>query len=208
MASNWDQSKFDATLRQYIAVSGKEVVDVLNSKAYFVARKALWFTKKAAPKNITALRTAATESGGLLVGAMINRRLGAKSLPGLYGKDMRQAINLLIASRRRSIAFLKSGWIPAIRGLDPKAKDKHMAAPRVGGVKQIGVPKGRFKAASESSMTARIVNSAQARSDTKSALEKIGGPALNRAFDDEAASMMAYMNRKLERHAQAANAKL
>lgn len=209
----WDQSKFDATLKRYAEVSRKDMVDVINSKAYFVARKALWFTPKADQSKISELRTTPNRHGGLLVAAIVHNRLERKLGVGnssfvLSGRAMQDAINRLIAARRRAVAFLKSGWIPAIQGLDPKAKDKHLAAPKVSGVKQVGVPKGAFRSANGSSIVATITNSAQALSDRKSALEKIGGPALNRAFLDEAASMEKYMEDKLRKAAEQANAQL
>lgn len=110
--------------------------------------------------------------------------------------------------RLRVIGFLKSGWIPAIQGLDPKAQDKQLAAPKVGGVRQYGLPKGNVSPATESVMTAVIQNLAQARSDRIQALATIGGRGLNRAFLDEAASMAQYVEKKLKKHADEANRKL
>ena len=206
MANDWDQSKFDAVLDRYIEVNGRDVATILNSKAYFVARRALWNTRKADTKEIRALRQARHRDGGLLVGAMIQKQrmeyLGAGH--GLYGRPMRKAIDQLLASRLRAIAFLKSGWIPAIQGLDPKAEDKAGAAPRVSGVRQFGVPKGGFNVARPSSLVAKIINTAQALSDTKGALENIGGEGLRRAFADEAASMEAYIEKKLKKAADKA----
>src|SRR5436189_6455087 len=47
MSEGWEQSGFDAALKDYIAVSRRTVPEVINRKAYFIARKSLWFTVKA-----------------------------------------------------------------------------------------------------------------------------------------------------------------
>lgn len=208
METTWQQDVFDRELTRYIQASSRELPEILNSKAYFVARKALWFTDKAAAPKIRKLRDQASRNGGLLIGAMIQKRRKERGEPGLYGKQMRREIDRFIAMRLRVIGFLKSGWIPAIQGLDPKAQDKQLAAPKVGGVRQYGLPKGNVSPATESVMTAVIQNLAQARSDRIQALATIGGRGLNRAFLDEAASMAQYVEKKLKKHADEANRKL
>src|SRR5438105_15248985 len=60
---------------------------------------------------------------------LINSRLGKKGEPGLSGPAMREALVRLIAARVRSVAFLKAGWLPAIRILDRIVNDKEGAAP-------------------------------------------------------------------------------
>lgn len=208
METTWQQDVFDRELTRYIQASSRELPAILNSKAYFIARKALWFTDKAAAGKVREFAKMPTRDGGLLAAAMIQKRRKGKGLPGLYGREMKAEIARVIAARLRSIAFLKSGWIPAIQGLDPKAQDKQLAAPKVGSVKQYGRPKGSVSSATESVMTAVIQNFAQAKSDRIQALSTIGGRGLNRAFLDEAASMAQYVEKKLKKHADEANRKL
>lgn len=189
------------------------MVTVLNSKGYFIARKALWFTDAADQKNVRQLKDLATtrrlrepKDKGLVVGAIVSRRHGKGE--GLYGSRMKSEIRSIMAARIRSRSFLKSGWLTAIRGLDPKAEDKGLAAPAVGGVKQIGQAKGSYSAASEPQLLTTITNSAQSKRDREGALQKFGMPALMKAFDSEAASMEEYVIKKNSKSSAAAQAKL
>jgi len=213
MSLEWDQSRFNAALDSYVKATRKDVVTVLNSKGYFIARKALWFTDAADQKNVRQLKDLATsrrirepKDKGLVAGAMMSKRYGKGD--GLYGSRMKSAINSMLASRVRARSFLKSGWLTAIRGLDPKAEDKNLAAPAVGGVKQFGQAKGAFSSASDVELKASITNSAQAKSDTVGALQKFGMPALMKAFDNEASSMEEYVIKKNAKSAAAAQAAL
>lgn len=208
METTWQQDVFDRELDRYIAASSKELPTILNSKAYFVARKALWFTDKAAAVKIRRLEKMKGRNGGHLVGSIINKRRKAKGENGLYGKEMKVEVDRLIAARLRSVAFLKSGWIPAIRFLDPKAQDKQLAGPTVRGATQYGRPKGTASAATEAVLSCVIQNLAQAKSDRINALTTIGGRGLNRAFLDEAASMVEYVEKKMKKHADEANRRL
>ncbi len=204
--ANWNQEAFNVVLERYVDVTRKDMVTVLNTKGYFIARKALWFTRKTEKPELDKLRTARTRSGGLLVGAMISKRLGKGA--GLYGWEMAQAVDKLLESRQRATAFMKSGWLTAIRGLDPKAENKSEASPIDRGAKQIGQPKGSFSPALETRLVVELVNTAQAKSDRRDALNTIGLAGLNFAFDDETASMTAYIDRKLKQRAEEANIKL
>jgi len=213
MSLEWDQSRFNRALDEYVVATKKDVVTVLNSKGYFIARKALWFTNAALPESVKELKTMATtrrvrepKDRGLVVGAIVSRRYGKGN--GLHGSPMKAEIGSILAARVRSRSFLKSGWLTAIRGLDPKTEDKELAAPAVGGVKQQGQSKGSYSAADESALLTSITNSAQAKRDRQSGLSKFGMPALMKAFDSEASSMEEYLIRKNAKSAAAAKDKL
>jgi len=231
--ASWDQSKFDAALDEYLKVTDRTVTEVLNTKAYYIARKALWFTKRADSGSIakelgnlvsvTSISTrgrlttrktlnlvGADQHDAPLAALIVNKRLGKGH--GLYGAAMEKAIRNLLASRMRSIAFLKSGWLPAIRVLSLYAKDKSNDSIPAGneGARIYGREKGAAYPAVEgtSSIVATIINSAIAAHDKKDALQLFGSKALQTAFDDEAADMESYMARKLEDPTAHANAKL
>lgn len=207
-SAKWDQAVFDETLRKYVVAARKDFVTVLNSKGFFIARKALWFTEKADSKKITEFRKMRNPAGGLIVGMLVNKRRAKKGERGLYGKPMNEAIAIIIAAKRRSVAFMKSGWIPSIQALDPKAEDKQLAAPRVSGAKQVGAPKGSASTATEFHQVCQIINTAQAKRDKSNALDTIGKKALVQAFQDETRSMNEYIEKKLKKATAAANAKL
>ena len=234
--NDWDQSIFDATLQEYLKVCTRTVAEAINTKAYFVARAALWYTHKADAQDIgdtlgrfvstlnlgrknkagrfTTTRTlelaSAREYDAPLAAIIINARRGEKGEPGLYGAAMARAVRALIASRVRSIAFLKSGWLPAIRILSLYAKDKSGGAPTDSQARIFGQEKGSaVPAVDGGEMIAQIINSALAKGDRGAqALAKWGGAGLETAFYNEVQSMREYIERKLAEPTAAANARL
>jgi hypothetical protein len=136
---------------------------------------------------------------------IINARRKAKGrepLP-LHGEEMDRAMNKEWNRRKRSVAFLKSGWIPSIRLLTPLALPGRKP-PVDRGARQYGKPKGMAVAAGRSGArpVGRIENFANAKGDDDNALQTYGMPALQAAFDAEAASMREYLARKLEQSAR------
>jgi hypothetical protein len=243
VSESWDQSGFDSALDRYMALSRHSRLEVINKKAYFVARKALWFTDKVDPsrirselgrlvtvRSVTATgRTVRTRSlelaparehEGISLARMIliarYRRQGggwptdqAGWWEGEPGWDA--AIRNLIASRERSSAFIKSGWLPAIRFLAGFVPNKS-GQPAIDNEARIyGDAKGSAVAAAEANQgVAWIINSAFARHDTKtpSALERVGSKALDLAFYDETQDLLQEINRRLSELAVKANAEM
>ena len=60
MNEGWDQRKFDAALREYVNVSSKTLQVIINTKAYYIARQALWFTARADSNSVR------TTPGGII----------------------------------------------------------------------------------------------------------------------------------------------
>ena len=79
-----------------------------------------------------------------LEAAIINARRGREGLPGLYGPKMRAEVRRLRSARVRSRRFIASGWLDAIRAVEPFAGQavkknancfalaREMASPRFG----------------------------------------------------------------------------
>lgn len=220
---------FDRALAEYMRYTPRTLQSVINTKAYFVARKAIWFTQKAdiyrmraqlgqfvrvnyisrhgkqgSRKILTLVNS--SRATAPLAALIINARRGKAGLPGLYGSKMARAIRELLASRMKAVAFIKSGWLPAVRILAPHAE--HKGSPRVdASARQRGRPKGTAKPAQSTwRPTAEIVNLVTAKRDTKMALVKYGSPGLQRAFTDEAASMRDYIERRMRPDASRFNA--
>ncbi len=172
----------------------RDLATVLNTKGFFIARRAVIETPKASNKEIRSLYR---EDGGRLLGKMLNLRRAKHGEKGLYGDEMRKAARVVVSARSRSIAFIKSGWLTAIRKLEPFAERR--GAPRQErGPKQYGRDKGdAIPARAATFMRATIINTASATRDHKQALIRYGLPALQKAFDFETASMEAYILRKL-----------
>jgi hypothetical protein len=230
--STWDQAKFDTILKRYLEVTSRDVVTAINTKAYFIARKAVWFTAKADPGKIKSdlgelvrvqrltkrgnfvwrreLRlTEADEKEAPLAALIINKRRGKHKQSGLYGKEMARAIRDMLAARMRSVAFIKSCWLPAIRTLAPLA-DKRGVPPIDPTAKEIGVPKGSAEPARPTAgiIMATIINAAETKRDTKNAIGKYGMRGLAMAFEDEANSMLDYIMTHLKPAADQANREL
>jgi len=217
----WDQRKFDETLDRYAEVSSRTHQEIVNTKAYYVARKALWNTPKAdsykMKQQLGGIVTVRRENkrGKMvkrrelqlvmgtaipapLVSLIINARLGRSGEKGLYGKQMERAGRKLLGSRASSIAFIKSGWLQPIRDIAPFVKDKGQAAPPDPASKQVGRAKGLGKPAKQTNNpSAEIVNLASAKRDHRAALIKYGEPALRQALMEEDASMNEYIEKKM-----------
>lgn len=232
----WDQSVFDSTLKDYSQVSKRTHQVIVNTKAFYVARKAVWFTHKAdiqRVKNalgqiisvnritkagkIAKRKTVILKQGrgaAPLAALMISKRLASagKRSP-FYGRSrsagaaaMTRMVMKLMRARARSVAFLKSGWLPAIKKLAPYA-DKGSKPPIDNAAKIIGRDKGTAKPAlATTNPVAEIINLATTRRDRKGALVKYGAPGLQRAFDDEAKSMVSYIEAKMAKDAARWNA--
>lgn len=230
MANGWDQRKFDEALREYVKVSSRTLATIINTKAYYIARKALWFTiksdawqmktqlggivtvqrltKKGKLRNRRVLQLKdSRDYDAPLAAVIINARRGRAGDNGLYGKAMDKAIRGLLTARARSIGFIKSGWLPSIQILAPLS-DK-AGQPQIDReAKQVGRAKGTATPAKPGfDLRAEIVNLASPIRDKKGALLKYGSEGLTTAFQDETASMWDYIERKMKPDAEAFNRK-
>lgn len=211
-----DTREFDAAMKRYMLTSKESIGEVVKRKAFFIARRAVVETPKADSKlkrellkqvvvaeKLLGQRVRISKSGKITKGRMItqkikgaplaaliiNARRGRTGEKGLYGGAMKEAVNQLVAARMKSIAFLKSGWIPAIKFLEKLVKKK-AGAPRMDSrAAQVGRAKGSGKVEGAGfHVKATIENAASAKRDKKQALDKFGIPALQRAFDFETLS--------------------
>jgi hypothetical protein len=199
------QREFTATLRKYAEYSKRDTATIVNTKAFYIARRATVETPTAEASKILEF---IGRDGGAIIGKIINKRRGARGEKGLYGKDMTKAIDVVRAARLRSRAFIKSGWLWAVKALEPFA-EKIGGGPRVDRkAKRIGVAKGSAKPATQGwRVRAQIVNTVTAAWDKQEGAAKIAEPALQRAFDAENQSMKDYIERKQRKAAKEAGIK-
>src|ERR1051326_6360614 len=187
-----DTREFTETLRRYREISKRDPKKICDTKGFFIARRAVIETPKESRDKIRSdlgrvtfrgrkavglkLRTVKRYSRfGLeeevpLAALIINKRLGKGR--GLHGAAMAEAIKMMLGARLRSIAFLKSGWLPAIRTLVALA-DTRGAPRQERGVAQVGpTAKGSAQPAADNSWRAKttIVNAAESRRDNRQAL--------------------------------------
>jgi len=197
-----NRREFDATLRKYVGISKREIPDIINTKAFFIGRRAVVETIKADAKDI---RDFIRRDSGAIIGMLVNKRRGDRGEPGLYGKLMAEAVAVILAARLKSRAFFKSGWLPGIKTLEAHVDYKYRrgAARKDRNAAVVGQAKGRaVPARSGWRVQALIENSASSDHDKKEALIKYGEPALQRAFDFETRSMLDYIARRLNDAAQ------
>ncbi len=194
-----DRREFDATLRRYALYSKRDIPTICNTKAFYIARRATVETPAVSAQEIRAFTK---QEGGKIIGMIINARRGKRGEKGLYGQAMTQAIALVKAARLKSRAFLKSGWLWAIKKLEPLAEKR--GVPRVDRTaKKIGQAKGDAIPATQGwRVSAKILNTVTAAWDKREGAGKIAEPALQRAFDAETQSMKDYMERKLNQSAK------
>lgn len=200
-----DHREFDRTLQKYRELSKRSVQVIVNTKAFYIARRAVIETPRA---KISEIKRFVSADGGAIMGKIINKRRGERGEKGLYGAEMTTAIGLVLAARLRSRAFLASGWLPAVKALEPLAERIGGAVPRKDRTaKEFGQAKGYGKPAS-SGWTVRAIfaNLAAARWD-RGGQARLGMTALQKAFDFEVKSMKDYIQRKLNKAAYQAGVK-
>lgn len=224
-----NMSEFEATLRRYREFSRRTPEQICNTKAFFIARRATRETPKAKRLAAKLMRNIVTDrkeigqrfsfkNGKLrkgqkiyhkftapLAALIVNARRAKAGEPGLYGADMEHAIGELIAARNRSIAFLRSGWIPSIKRLEPLADTR--GRPRQDqSAKQFGREKGYANPSPSDTWFAKtiIANTAESVREMSGKAEQYLQEGLQRAFDAETQSMREYIERKMREAAQSA----
>lgn len=211
-------TQFDSTLREYMGVTTHSLADVLNRKGFFISRRAAVETPKADAAKIKNelgrivrrgkrtikldLAASSDRANMSLAEAILRARIWDAGGTQPTKEAIMQKVPAFLSARMRSIAFFKSGYLPAIRKFDSVIHDRSGVA-RVAFARQIGSAKGAgIPARPGWRLRATIINSADARHDRGEALIKFGGPALQRAVDFEAKSMSEEIARR-----QAAEAK-
>jgi hypothetical protein len=213
--------EFDRTLRQYMEHSKRDWAQIFNTKGFFIARRATTETPKASAAKIRALRERRIIGTGLKFGKngprkvtvrdplstsraalILQSRRRAAGEPGYTAKELPAAVKKFIGARLRSIGYLKSGWIPAIKKLEPLADVR--AKPRVDhSGKVFQQPKGGAKPARNLwRTTCEIFNAAATKKSGDEGLRKFGQAGLEAAFAAEMFSMKEYIERKLAARAK------
>ena len=143
---------------------------------------------------------------GVPIAALIlNKLRGKRGEQGLYGAEMKEAIRRLVTKRFSAVAYLASGWLPAIKKLAPLAdRGGGLPRPLELGMRLSNPYLGSVIVATESANPrAQITNTAVSKySTTKDPLTKYGLPALQKGFDVETASMKQYIEDHLKESAR------
>lgn len=215
-------AEFNATLRQYSALTKRDLTTIINTKAFYISRGAVRNTHRTSKETInrelnTIVRSVRMRdqdtkrlrktkrafsldaSAAPRAALIINALRGKEGKPGLFGEAMRKAVYSLWVRRQKSRAFIASGFLPAVKTYEPLAERPGSAPRRDPQVKAFGHPKGGARPATQGwNPKAIFWNSASAKGDHKGALIKYGGEGLAKAFAEETKSMLAYIERKMK----------
>jgi hypothetical protein len=202
-----DTRAFDAALKKYMEFNKKAIPEIINTKAYFVARNAVTATETTdAAKIEQQLRATANSHSAPLGAILVNLRQRSKGLQGLNGSKMATAVNKLIRARKRTVNFLRAGWIPAIQKVGLFLPKKPAAVSKK--VKTFGAPQGGASGANPTRnwrCFAEIWNDVTG-GDKDDGTQSNGNPTkvasiieagLQKAIDKETRSMQAYVEKKL-----------
>jgi hypothetical protein len=218
-----DTSYFLQKWTEYRKVMSRTLPQAVNDKLFMVARASLWFTHKADKKDIEKtlgkVSVSTTKHGkkryahrlvkaaqhdAPLIALIINKRRGKGE--GLRGEAMRAEVQRVLSARMRSRAYIKSGWLPAIKEL-AAVTSVPTKFPFPDDAVQIGKVKGRAETAKEGDIIKGFIeNEAYATRDNKGAFERFGSKGLQAGIDNEGKEMDVYIKRKIQPAADAFNA--
>lgn len=219
----FDTRELERALKQYASVSKKSLSEIVNQKAFFMARGACRKSYRAQKGKIeTELgkdadlvkqisrgknagkfkRIGFSIKNNSLANAILRARIHAKGAPQPPASELLGRIRKFIAARAAAAAFIASGWIPAIRFFESRVKSKTGAPPRDPAVKaRTGRPMGGAVEAQPGwNPKAVLWNSAVAQKshNQSESLNKVAGDALAVAMADEVRSMKEYVAKKLQ----------
>jgi hypothetical protein len=211
-----DHTQFDRALTQYLKVSKKGLREILNRKAAIIASSASRNTKRAdrekiqsdlgrfvtvqetTKKGTTRNRRALqlnTRKGhsAPLAELIINKRRARVGEKGLEGAELSAAVRKMIAGRLRSVSFLASGWLPAVRDLLPFIEQKSgLKVDR--SARWYGRPKGAGFPAKLSIAPFAVIENRIAKAGAGQRYIEAG---LQKAVNDETRSMGEYIEKQL-----------
>ena len=198
-------SEFDKAMEEYRQFSKRNPSEIINAKCSFIAKNATQTTKKANRELISAeLDAPSNTSPSLTVGQVIvirKAKLNGEKIP--KGDKLNAAVDKLKRLRFRSIAFLRSGWLPAIRILDLALKRGDISfsnrfSPKVDrSTKQYGKDKGTAIWAKPTERTFGQIENWVHGNGNENRVDDFLLEGLQKAIDKEVASMRTYIETKL-----------
>lgn len=115
-----------------------------------------------------------------------------------WQKLITKKFDAMVGARRRSIAFIKSGWVGVLQSLGPFVRSRDGKSYDRRSTNERGSMKGNSQAAQPGwSPRVTIENTASAKSDKQNGLMKFGGPPFQRAFDKEMADWKPYLEKEV-----------
>lgn len=212
-----DTRNFDRAFARYLEVSKRSLSEICNKKLAMVVAGATRQTRRASRAAIQAelgkyVTVQETNKRGKLVNRrklqlntrkghaaplaelIINSRLAREGKKGIGGTELALAVRKMIAARLRSVAFLASSWLPALKTL-LAALQERSTLKYDRSVKWYGKPKGDATPAKPGwNPSATMTSDVSKGGDKVSAIISDG---VQKALDEEAASMDRYVEEKL-----------
>jgi hypothetical protein len=193
-----DTRELSDALNRYKQATRKDNLTVVNRAAMNVAFRSAQFTPKVEKSKIKDELGQITAGGPTLAKMILLRNLhrAGKKIP----RALDRAAERLIRARQATAGFIRAGWIPAAKKL--QAFVQRGRIPPLAGRRRPGKG-GAIPATSERDPWAEVINTSVSKSPTSGeALERYGGPALQRAVDFVANDMKTHAEGLMEKRAR------
>jgi hypothetical protein len=144
-----DTKEFDKAMQEYIKNSKRSLTEIVNKKAYFIARNAVNTTQTTPKPEIrrSLMVSSRKDPRAPLVALLDSARRKRDGLKGVTGQQKTNSIEKFIKLRERTRNFLRAGWIATIKAIEPFVQNKGGAPKYDRTVKIKGRPKGGAKGA-------------------------------------------------------------
>jgi len=111
-----DTKDFDAVFADYMKFQKRLPADVVNAKLYYIARNCTSLTKTANSGRIRDELSVGSDRypDAPLAAILVNKQLGKQNQKGLTGSKMARAVEKFIKNRIAHRNFIRSGWKNAI----------------------------------------------------------------------------------------------
>ena len=187
MSLEIDTTQFHKAMRTYMKATKRTLPEVINNKAYFVVRNAMKRTRKADVKKIRAFFRKANRKEWLpyVVRFLLNTGKTGRGMRPTEA-EIQAGMKKLKGMRAKSVAYLRAGWIPALRAFSKAAKGK----------------------ATSRRMVAYMSNTiGRGSKEHAKAIKFWAKPALQHAFRDESRSFRKFAIRRLKARFRVAHSK-
>jgi hypothetical protein len=211
-----DMREFNRAAELCIAHSERTYPQFINGQLLAVTSQAIKQTEKADANRIayemagnvrTKLRTSrktgkrsATRQYDVietsLAARIINARLKASGMPLIWGKELAKAARRMIGARLRAVAFIRSGWVYAVRTL---SREVGYSSGRADAAAMRGQPKGYAipaKRVVSGAVTGTAVNTALIQNERTPMPVAMRG--LQAAINYVARDMLDHLQKKLQ----------
>lgn len=200
-----DTKNWGKAMGEYMKFCKKAPSEIVNTKAYFIMRNATLTTRSTTPEKIKMeLNSPSSKYADVPLGAiLVNSNLGKKGQPGLNGSKMAKAVEKLYNIKKRSINFVRAGWLKGIKEIQnfyqngdvrfsrkyqPKMATGLKTSPRHKGGARYAIPNQTYT-------YAEIRNALETKKGG-SILDHVLEVGLKAAIEKELQSMLVYIHNK------------